>query len=125
MGDSWGAWGFLWHRQYSNICGAGIVREIQLSMFIVVTEAGFPFGWAVRQKSLFSILKISKQKTPVKTGVFCCKDINKQKQQPKPDKQSDYFLATNRANRYGNSIIIVYLYYTIFFSEFQHKNGIL
>ena len=62
MGDNWGAWGFLWHRQYSNICGAGIMREIQRSTFIVVTEAGFPFGWAVRQKSLFSILKISNKK---------------------------------------------------------------
>ena len=79
MGGSWGAWGFLWHRQYSNICGAGIMREIQRSMFIVVTEAGFPFDWAVRQKSLFSTLKISKQKTPVFAGVFCCKDLNKQK----------------------------------------------
>ena len=101
------------------------MREIQRSTFIVVTEVGFPFGWAVRQKSLFSTLKISKQKTPVKTGVFCCKDLNKQKQQPQPDKQSDYFLATNRANRYSNFIIIFYLHYTIFFSEFQHKNCIL
>ena len=62
---------------------------------------------------------LSKQKTPVKTGVFCCKDINKQKQQPQSDKLSDYFIAINRANRYGNIIVILCSHYTIFFPEIQ------
>ena len=96
MGDSWGAWGFLLHRQYFNICGAGIMREIQRSMFIVVTEAGFLFAWVVRQKSLFFILKISKQKTPVFAGVFCYKDVNnKQKYPPQSGKLNGYFIAIN------------------------------